>query len=263
LTIYERRQQLLEQLRRQPGLRVPELAAGLQVSQGTVRNDLDALAQEGLLTRVRGGAVLADDLGPRSPAFATRARVNTAAKNLITRWASDLVRDGDSIMLDASTTVYHIARYIQDRANLTVITNGIEVARKLAQNPSNTVILIGGMVRSDGTAVTGALSEQFLKDFHVKTALVSCSGFTLGAGLTEVDYHEAQIKQKMITAAAVVVALIDSSKFGKMDLTHFARLDQISQIYTDCALDPAWVEQLKPSGVRLTLCSENSVTNYP
>jgi DeoR/GlpR family transcriptional regulator of sugar metabolism/ABC-type sugar transport system substrate-binding protein len=262
VTTFERRQSLLALVRKQPGIRVPEIAKILGVSQGTVRNDLKALAAEKELTRVRGGAVLSDDHKAHSPAFVARARTNEAIKRRIARWAADLVEDNDSILLDASTSVYYMARFLKDCHRLTVITNGIEVARELAQNPSNTVILLGGVLRPDGTSITKVLSEQVLQDLHIKTAFVSCSGFLPDTGLTEVDIHEAQLKNKMIASASSVVALIDSSKFGKVDLTPFARTEQISHIFTDSSLDPHWIEQLEQMRVALTVCDEDTVSAF-
>lgn len=260
LTGFERRQSIVELLRTEPGLRVPDIAKRLAVSQGTVRNDLKSLANEGRLRRVRGGATLTPPDLFHSPAFGTRTEMNEGAKRRIARWATELVQDGDSILLDASTTVYYMAPYLQDRRNLTIITNGIEVAQLLAQNPSNTVILVGGVLSNDGTSVTGLLGEHFLKDIHVKTAFVSCSGFTPEVGMTEVDIHEAQLKGRMVASATSVVGLIDSSKFGKVDLTPFARTEQLAHIFTDSDLAPQWVERLKQPCVQVTVCDEEKVS---
>ncbi len=254
MTTFERRQRILDLLREQPGIRVPDLAKRLNVSEGTIRNDLTALAQAGALERVHGGAVVTDNREPRISAFTTRAYVNVSAKQCMARRAATLVSDGDSLLFDASTTVYSIAQFLQDRHNLTVITNGIEVARALAQDLSNTVILLGGVLHPDGISVRGSLSESILKDLHVKTAFVSCFGFTPEAGLTEVDLQEAQLKNKMIAAADSVIALIDATKFGKVTLIPFARTDQVSRFYADSDLAPQWINQLKQFGVALTLC---------
>ena len=253
MTTFERQQRLIEILRQQPGIRVPELARLLDVSEGTIRNDLRSLSQAGRLKRVRGGAI-ADGQHPQSPAFTARARVSEEAKRRIARWAAELVEDGDTLLFDASTTVYYLADFLKDRRNLTVVTNGIEIARSLAQNPSNNVILLGGIMRADGTSVSGTLSHKLLEDLYIKTAFLSCTGVTLEAGLMEVYIDEAQLKRKMIQVAGSVVALIDSSKFGKIDLTPFARLDQITRLFTDDALAASWQQQLQQASVPLTLC---------
>jgi ribose transport system substrate-binding protein len=262
LTTFERRQRLLELLRIQPGVRVPELAAILSVSQGTVRNDLEALAENNQVTRVHGGAVLADDRPLSSPSFFSRAHQNEASKLMIARWAAELVEDGDSILLDASTTVCYIARYLKDRRKLRVITNGIEVARLLAGNPSNTVVLVGGVLNTDGSSITGPLGEQFYQDLHIQKAFVSGSGFTLEAGLTEVHIYEAKLKSKAISSANTVIALVDSSKFGKVDLTPFARIEQIDHLFTDNNLSQAWIGQLKQSCLTFTVCASDIANSF-
>lgn len=254
MTTYERRQSLLDVLRKQPGLRVPELAQTLEVSEGTVRNDLNALEDEGRLKRVHGGAVLNDQDQFKNNSFLLRFQKNAAAKLAIAREAAVLVNDGDSILLDASSTAYYLARELSDRKKLRVMTNGFEVARELAQNSSNTVILIGGVVNNDSSSVTGLLSEKIIAEMHIEKAFFSCSGFSLERGMTEVHFAEAQLKRKAIESSQQVIAMVDSTKFGKEDLTPFARIDQIAHLITDSNLSPEWVERFKHAGVKFTLC---------
>ena len=253
MTTIDRRYHLLKFLREQPGIRVPDLARLLVVSEGTIRNDLNALSNSGQLTRVWGGGIpVAEERGMSSD-YTTRSRKNEAAKQAIARLAADLVADGDSVLLDASTTVFHMANFLQGRHNLTVITNGIEVGRELARNASNTVILLGGILRPDGTAITRPSSERLLMDLHIKTAFMSASGFSIEDGLTEVDLNEALFKQAMTASASQLIALIDSSKFGKVDLTSFARIEQMSHLFTDKQISPDWEKKLRQASVRFTL----------
>jgi len=243
-------------MREQPGIGVPDLARRAGVSEGTIRNDLRALNETGQLMRVRGGGIPIDEQPNHSPAFSARLMAHRRAKQCIAGRAAKLVKDNDSLLLDSSTTVFSLACQLKDRRDLTVITNGIEAARELAKNPSNTVILLGGVLRVDGMSITVPMGEPILENYHIKTAFVSCSGFTPESGLTEVDIYEAQIKRKMIASSGAVVALIDSSKFGRMDLTPFAPTEQLAHIYTDEALSHEWVERLQNSGVNFFLCGE-------
>jgi DeoR/GlpR family transcriptional regulator of sugar metabolism len=259
LTAHERRQSLLELLRKRPGSRVPELAEALSVSAGTVRNDLNALEAEKRLIRVHGGAVLNDQDPFQNNSFLRRFQQNPAAKLAIARQAAVLVNDGDSILLDASSTAYYLARALSERQRLRVMTNGFEVARELAQNSSNSVILIGGVVNNDSSSVTGLLSEQIIADLHIDKAFVSCSGFSLERGMTEVHLAEAQLKRKAIESSQQVIALIDSTKFGKEDLTPFARLDQITHLITDHGLPQEWIVKLKDAGIEFLICDERGV----
>ena len=258
---YGRRQFLVDILRKQPGLRIPELAKTLDVSEGTVRNDLNALEAEGRLKRVHGGAVLNDQDQFQNNSFSLRFHQNPAAKLAIAREAAFLIQDGDSILLDASSTCYYLARALSERKKLRVMTNGFEVARELAQNSSNTVILIGGIVNNDSSSVTGLLSEHIIEELHIQKAFVSCSGFSLERGMTEVHLAEAQLKRKAIESAQQVIALIDSTKFGEEDLTSFARSENITRLFTDVGLSQGWIEKLKQAGMRFTICEEEAISN--
>ena len=259
MTTHERRQSLLNELRKQPGLRVPELAQALDVSEGTIRNDLNALEEDGKLKRVHGGAVLNDQDQFQNNSFVRRFKQNSAAKLAIAQEAAVLVNDGDSILLDASSTAYYLARALSDRKKLRVMTNGFEVARELAQNSSNTVILLGGVVNNDSSSVTGLLSEKIIAEMHIEKAFFSCSGFSLERGMTEVHFAEAQLKRKAIESSRQVIALVDSYKFGKEDLTPFARTDQITHLISDSNLSTEWAEKLSHAGINFTLCEDESV----
>lgn len=260
MTTYERRQSLMELLRKRPGLRMPELAEALGVSAGTVRNDLNALEQEKRLMRVHGGAVLNEQDQFQNNSFLLRFQQNTTAKISIARKAAVLVNDGDSILLDASSTAYYLARALSGRQKLRVMTNGFEVARELAQNSSNTVIMIGGVVNNDSSSVTGLLSEQIIAELHVEKAFFSCSGFSLERGMTEVHFAEAQLKRKALESSQQVIALIDSSKFGIEHLTPFARSDQITHLITDSRLTSEWAAKLKDAGVDFSICEEDAIS---
>jgi DeoR/GlpR family transcriptional regulator of sugar metabolism len=261
LTTYQRRQSLLDMLRKQPGLSVPEMARTLDVSESTVRNDLNALEEKGRLQRVHGGAVLTKSDQFQNDSFMRRYRQNEAAKLAIARKAALLIQDGDSFFLDASSTCYYLARELSGRKKLRVMTNGFEVARELAQNSSNTVILIGGVVNNDSSSVTGLLSEQIMADMHNENAFFSCSGFSSERGMTEVHFEEAQLKRKAIESAQQVIAIVDSSKFGKEDLTLFARPAQIAHLFTDSGITDGWRKRLQSMGIPLTVCDVDSVSS--
>ena len=257
MNTYERRQLLVELLKKQPGLRVPEIARATGVSEGTVRNDLNALEGDGRLKRMYGGAVLAERSTQFELSFGQRYQDQQAGKLAIARTVASLVDDGASLLLDASSTVYYFARQLGNRNRLRVVTNGIDVARCLAKNSTNTVVLMSGVLTTDGSSVTGSLSEHLIRDLHVQMAFVSCSGLSLERGLTDVLLEEAELKGKAIASARDVFALVDSSKIGKEDLTSFASLSQISHLYTDSGVSDEWASRLTSAGVKFTICSAN------
>lgn len=274
---FERRQLILRLLHEQPGITVPSLAKDLQVSEGTIRNDLDALEADQRVQRVRGGAVLigpppgfsgagtnglTSGSGPVSGSLPAKMEVSAQAKKRIARWASNLVERGETILLDASTTVLHMAAFLQEHQQLTIVTNGVEIARQLAANPSNTVVLLGGILSSDGVTVTSMLGAGILDELHIRTAFVSGVGFDLEVGLTELSLQEAPLKRLMLQAASRVVALVDSSKLGKVGLTSVASPEQITHLFIDSDVDPDTVEELRRHPFDLTICGENTITTY-
>ncbi len=254
MTTHERRQTVLDLLQKQPGLRVPEIAQALSVCEGTVRNDLNALETEGLLMRVHGGAVLRDQPRNFNASFNIRYNEHGPEKTSIARKAAELVQSGDSLLFDSSSTAYYLAQQLGDRQRLRVVTNGIDIARLLGQNSSNTVILIGGMMNPDGSSVTGLLSEQIIAELHIQKAFVSCSGFSVERGMTEVHFEEAQIKRKALESARQIFALVDASKLGQEDLTSFVRPLQITHLFTDAGLTEEWKARLQWANVPFTIC---------
>ena len=119
-----------------------------------------------------------------------------------------------------------------------MVTNGVETARRLARNPTNNVLLLGGLLRPDGVPVTGMFTDQTLRELRIHIAFVSAAGVTPEGGLTEGDIREAQMKAQMLEIAEQVIALVDSSKFGRIGLASFGRVEQVAQVYTDGGVDP-------------------------
>lgn len=262
MTAYDRQQQILEILQKQSSAKVSVLAEHLGVSQVTVRSDLDSLEEEGRISRVRGGAVLNGDYHILTPALAARSQVNEEAKRRIARRAADMVEDGDRILLDESTTVFHMVPYLRKRNHLTIVTNGVETGLALSRDTSHTVILLGGALRSNRSSLVGPLAESNLRQLHIETAFLSCTGFSSQVGMTQTDMQDAQLKRCMVASAGRVVALVDASKFGRTDLTPFARVDQLAHVLTDSSVEADFVQELRRMGVTVSVCGENTVSSY-
>jgi ribose transport system substrate-binding protein len=262
LTTYERRQMIVRILEEQSGIKVTELADILGVSEGTIRNDLAVLDEDNQITRVRGGAVARTQRAPSGQWYEERARVNADAKERIAQWAANMVEDGDTIMLDASTTVLRMVDFLHTRRDLTVITNGLETARRLAEIRGNTVIILGGILRRDANAITGLLGAQLLDSLHVRTAFVSCAGCSTSAGLTETDVAQSELKAVMVSKAQRVVALVDHSKFERVALSSFASLSSVDHLFTDSEVPAHILDQVCDAGVTVTVCSDHTTTTH-
>lgn len=255
MTAFERRQSILDRLRKNPGTRVIEMAKLFYVSEGTIRNDLNILEEEGRIERVHGGAILKNYRNLQNTSFTDRHKENVHQKEMIGRVAAESINDGESILLDASSTAYYLGLALESRERLRVVTNGMDVARLLAANPTNTVILIGGILNNDGSSVTGLFSEMLIHELRIQKAFVSCSGLTIARGMTEVHLQEALLKRKVIESAQEVIAIVDSCKFGKEDLTPFAGVDQICCLYTDEGITEEWRRALELANISVTICN--------
>ena len=256
----DRRRRVLLFLERQPRTSVTEMAEILAIAPRTLRSDLRALLAEGRTFELYGDERVEAPAGERRHEgdFDQRQRANADAKREIARWAAGLVKDGDTILLDGSTTVAAMVPFLAGRRNLVVLTNGIESGRRMAENCTNSVILVAGVLQPDGASVVGPLYEPVLRNYHIKTAFVSCCGFSLTAGLTELDANEAAIKIDMVALAETTVLLADSSKFGRVFPSPFARADQVTHIFSDGGLAPFWSRQVQAASIVLTLCSPSS-----
>jgi ribose transport system substrate-binding protein len=261
MTTFERRRTILRLLREQPGIKVAQLADLLEVSEGTIRNDLNALEEEQKLRRVRGGAILLE-----VPELATitgmQPLVIAETKQRIARWAAEKVVDGDAIFMDASSTVRCMLPYLKDYRKLTVVTNGLDTARLLATSPAHTVILVGGVVDSDGQATIGRMGIGTLENLNIQTAFVSGVGFSIETGLTEKTLETAALKQAMLASTRRVVALVDSSKIGKVSFAPFASLAEITDFYTDSNAPAEFIDRMRQFQVNFMVCGENTVRSH-
>jgi ribose transport system substrate-binding protein len=231
----------------------------LQVSEGTIRNDLDALEAEERVRRVRGGAVVVKSSGAASMSDKVK---NARTKQRIARWAAELVDDGDLIWLDPGTTTQMMVPSLKDRKGLTIVTNGLRVASLLAETTKHIVLLVGGRVGTDGMYTVGPDDNAFIAQLQFGTAFVSSVGFTMDAGLTVNDYAQALLNEQVVSAAERVVALVDSSKFGKRSIAPFARVQQVSHIVTDGDISDDFLFALQELEVTVTICEENTVHSH-
>lgn len=248
----ERRQLILNILEEKKRVTVKDLAKDVNVSEATLRTDLNTLEQENLLTRTHGGAVLNEDLSSNKISFSERAKENTDSKIIIAQKAINLINQKDCILLDASTTALSFAQLLKNsQLNITVVTNGISAAIELKENPGINVILIGGMARMGSMALEGLLGTNILNKIHIDTMFTSARGFSLEEGLTDFNVYEVELKKVMATKADKIVALLDYSKIGLNSIASFASCDQINTIISDKSLDSVLAKQLTAKNITL------------
>jgi len=249
---HERQRQIIQILQDQQRITVAELSRVFAVSEPTVRKDLARLERRGVVTRTHGGAVLSSP-HERELAFAVREELQRAEKERIGAAAAQLVREGYSIALDASTTSLYLARHLRGRRDLTVVTNGIRVATELAGLPGMTVFVPGGMLRAESLSLIGLWCESVLQQINIRIAFLGAMGFTLPEGLTDMNAEEAKLKQAIAEAAKHVVAIIDHTKWGHVAFSTFCPTERIGQIVTDAAAPTDMVERVRQKGIDVVI----------
>ncbi len=243
---YSRRKSILALLHETGEVKIGELVQRFGVSANTIRSDLTAMQQAGLAHRVRGGAVAIErSSNAQIEELISSSTPHRLQKEQIACWAAELVKDGEAIILDASSTVLQMAACLGRRRNLTVVTNGLGVARLLAREPTNKVILAAPVLRADGNALVGSIHPDLLTSLRAAKCFFSCSGIGPEEGLTEVDVDEATLKAQMMKLARQVIVLADHTKLEKTGAFKFASLTQIHHLVTDEAIRPEHLAALR------------------
>ena len=250
----ERHRVILELLAAQGSVRVARAAADLGVTQETIRRDLERLEREGKLVRSHGGAVVLDRDRTELP-LGARETVRLEEKQAIAKHAARMVREGDVIALDASSTARELARVLPD-VPITVVTNALEVAMALHDRSRVRVVVTGGVLDGPTRSVVGEMAAGVLDRFHVTRAFVSCQGIDLERGLSVTADEQAGIKRRMMSLADEAVLLADSSKFGVRAVEFFAKLADVDVIVTDSGASSPTIASLRKAGVRVEVAGQ-------
>jgi DeoR/GlpR family transcriptional regulator of sugar metabolism len=253
LFLQERLDLILALLADQGRVSVSELSDRFDVSAVTIRNDLATLYQQGRLVRTHGGAVLRNSQPTELPAFTLRKDLHYAEKQRIGQAAAAVVRDGDAIALDASTTAWQVARHLKDRHELTVVTNGLFTALEFVDSPGVTVVMPGGALRAASASLVGDEGACILDRYNVQKGFFGAGGFTIEEGLTDTSQYEVELKQRMVARSKEVIALVDSSKWGQVTFASLASVDQLAQVISDRAAPPDMVAALRQRGIGVVL----------
>jgi DeoR/GlpR family transcriptional regulator of sugar metabolism len=252
LYLQERLHQIVTLVEEEGRVSVAELAERFQVSAVTIRSDLATLEGHGYLLRTHGGA-MARPTGATVPAFSLRQTVNAAEKQRIGRTAAALVHDGDSIILDDSTTAWQVARHLKDHRELTVVTNSLYIALEFVDTPGVTVVMTGGTLRSVSASLVGDQGDCLLEGYHVQKGFFGVRGLTLEEGLTDPDQYGVEMKRRMVERSREVIVIADASKWNRLSFATFATLDQVNQIITDQGAPADMVRALQDRGIQVMM----------
>ncbi len=229
---------------------VSELSETFAVSEVTVRSDLTALAQQGLVARVRGG-VRALQHGQLEVGFDLRLRLEVERKRAIARAAAAMVNEGEAVALDASTTAYYLALELRSKRELVVVTNGLLVATALADAPGITVLVTGGILRLSAMSVVGDLGADVLRTTRINKGFLGARGLSLSRGLMDLNPDEVRIKQEMADACEQVYGIFDGTKWHRSALLAFVSVEELAGIITDSSAPSVEVEAWRAEGVNV------------
>lgn len=246
----ERRRVITERIRATGQVVVSALSVEFQVSEETIRRDLEWLEKEGVATRIYGGAVLTGN-DRVAPPYSVRKNTNVEPKIAIARQLAALVQDGDTLMVDESSTTAYAIRALGQKKNITLITNSLELAREMTGQNTWHIISTGGTLKPDVMAHVGPHALRTVGSYRARYAILSCRGINSQLGLADSDDGVVQIKQAMIKACDHAILLADHRKFDRTGFVALGELNLADTLITDCMPSAEWQERLNAAGVAL------------
>lgn len=253
----ERRMEIIEVVNRDGKARVEDLAALFNVSSVTIRSDLSFLESNGYVVRSHGAAI------PNTGVVAElsvqeKRRHNTDVKSLIGQAAAGLISNGDTVILDSGTTAKEIAASVKTLGNVVVMTNGLDVAMELASAPGVEVLMPGGILRKNALSFCGSQAEQSLKNYRFDKLFLGVDGFDLRAGITTHNEQEASLNRLMCEISEKVIAVADSSKFGKRSCHMIREFGDIDVLITDTGIPEEYLQGLRDMKVEVIIVEKES-----
>lgn len=246
----ERRNAILLKLSAEGKVVVSDLSREFSVTEETIRRDLEKLDNDGLARKTYGGAIKNENFNIDLP-FHIRKQTNVENKRKIAVLISEMIHDGDYIMLDSSTTALYVIQNILDRKKITLITNSIEILIELCNKPDWTIISTGGELKEGGLSLVGYQAEKTITGFHVDMSICSCKGLNEDLAVTDSNERDSEIKKAFFGSSNRRVLAVDFSKFDKTSFVKVCNLESVDTIVTDTDPGEVWRERIRSAGVQL------------
>ena len=248
----ERRRAILDSLNRDGRVLVGDLARQFETSQVTIRKDLEVLHTNGLLHRTHGGALPSGEGALLDPTLREKETLHRGEKLHIAEAAASMVQEGQVVILDSGTTTTAIARALRHFRNLTIVTNAVNIASELS-GAEVEVILTGGALRKNSFSLVGPIAEDALRKLNADILFLGVDGFDVHYGLSTPNILEAKVNRIMIEISKKVVAVCDSSKFGRRSLARILPPSAMHQVITDRGVPKPDLRALEEAGIEVTL----------
>ncbi len=232
---------------------VEPLSQKFEVSEVTIRNDLDQLEQKNMLIRARGGAIKMETSVGIDQRLADKNRINFQEKSRIGRKAAELVLETDTIIIDSGSTTAELVRNLPEFNDLTIITNALNIANQLLTKTNVNVIIPGGYLRKNSLSLVGPLAEKSLRNFNVDKAFLGVDGFDTKRGVFTPNVEEARLNEIMIEISKEVILLTDSTKFGKRSFAFICDVQAIDKVITDEGIREDDMKRLQDAGIEVII----------
>lgn len=247
-----RRQRIIDWIEEEGSARVRDLASALQVTESTIRQDLERLEKSGRVTREHGGAYL-NSVPTQVASLALHHQIEMDRKQKIGKLASSLVEDGETLILDAGTTTTEIALRLTGHRNLTVITNALNIAMIMGSTPGFAVHMPGGQFKPPTLSLSGDKSVEYFSDILAGKLFLATAGVGIRLGLTYPSFADLQLKEAMIKAAQHVYLAADATKIDKASFTRFGDLDLIQTFITDDGISDTQAKEFEMRGIEVLI----------
>ncbi|MGF1724804.1 transcriptional repressor AgaR [Photobacterium nomapromontoriensis] len=248
----ERRMEIVNVVNQDGKARVEDLASRFSVSSVTIRSDLSFLEKNGYVVRSHGAAI------PNTGVIAEltvheKRRHNAGLKSVLGQAAAELIKDGDTVILDSGTTTREIASSMANVDDVVVMTNGLDVAMELSSKPGIEVLMTGGVLRKNALSFSGSQAENGLKNYRFDKVFLGVDGFDLRSGITTHNEQEASLNRLMCDISEHVVAIADSSKFGKRSCYMIREFGHIDTLVTDSGIPEEYLQGLHDMKVNVVI----------
>ena len=246
----ERKREILSRLATDGKVIVADLAKEFGVTEETVRRDLEKLDSEGLAYKIYGGAVSRNS-GALDLPYSVRVAENVEEKEIISDIIADIIKDGDRLLLDSSSTNIYIVKKLKSKKNLTVITNSVKILLELSDKPDFTVLCTGGSLKEGSLSLIGSSAEKMIASYHVDYAICSCKGIDIALGVTDSNEKDGQIKQAMFASADKKILALAAEKFNNKSFVKLCDAKDLDMIVTNACPSDQWQSYCRDHGVQL------------
>ncbi|MDF2595212.1 MAG: DeoR/GlpR transcriptional regulator [Clostridia bacterium] len=252
----DRQKHIIEMVQREKSVKVIELSRLFEVTEETIRRDLEKIEKQGVLKRTYGGAIYTHFASKdiEDTPFSMRIKENITGKQKIAIKVSEILCDGEVVMLDPSTTCLEVAKNIDKNKRLTVITNSISILSELSTHEELNVVSTGGTLRKRSLSLIGPTAKDNIKNYYADKAVISCKGVDLQKGVMDTNELEVEIKKAMIGCAREIILAIDSTKMQKISMHKLMEVSKIDYLVVDKELPLEWQVFCKEHAIKQIVC---------